>query len=66
MFIRSFITFKDPPRGYDRMEISGTLHFYSGEDKELFFVFDDDVAQQLYKMGDFDVDDQTLAAHTFQ
>ena len=30
------------------MNVSGTLHLYSGEDKELFFVFDDDVAQQLY------------------
>jgi hypothetical protein len=39
------------------MEISGTLHFYSGGDKELFFVFDVDVAQQLYRMEDFDVDD---------
>jgi hypothetical protein len=39
------------------MEISGTLHFYSGEDKELFFVFDDDIAQQLYGEPQFDIDD---------
>jgi hypothetical protein len=39
------------------MDISGTLHFYSGEDKELFFVFDDDVAQQLYTQDEFDIDD---------
>lgn len=39
------------------MEISGTLHFYSGEDRELFFVFDDDIAQQLYNKPEFDIDD---------
>lgn len=39
------------------MNISGTLHFYSGEDKELFFVFDDDVAQDMYRNGKFDIDD---------
>lgn len=39
------------------MDISGTLHFYSGADKELFFVFDDDVAQDLYRLPDFDIDD---------
>jgi hypothetical protein len=38
------------------MNISGTLHFYSGEDRELFFVFDDDVAQQLYNETEFDID----------
>ena len=30
------------------MNISGTLHLYSGKDRELFFTFDDDVAQELY------------------
>jgi hypothetical protein len=39
------------------MYISGTLHFYSGEDRELFFVFDDDVAQQLYSDPEFAMDD---------
>jgi hypothetical protein len=39
------------------MYISGTLHFYSGEDRELFFVFDDDVAQQLYSDPAFAIDD---------
>lgn len=39
------------------MNVSGTLHFYSGADKELFFVFDDDVAQDLYKEAEFDLDD---------
>src|SRR5216684_5660933 len=38
------------------MNVSGTLHLYSGEDRELFFVFDDDVAQQLTAAGDFDLD----------
>jgi hypothetical protein len=38
------------------MNVSGTLHFYSGADKELFFVFDDDVAQGLYSEGEFDLD----------
>lgn len=38
------------------MQISGTLHFYSGEDRELFFVFDDDIAQKLYDQPEFDVD----------
>jgi hypothetical protein len=40
------------------MNVSGTLHLYSGEDRELFFVFDDDVAQQLYRMNDFDMEDK--------
>jgi hypothetical protein len=39
------------------MDISGTLHFYSGQDKELFFVFDDDVAQPLYRRPEFDIED---------
>lgn len=39
------------------MDISGTLHFYSGADKELFFVFDDDIAQELYTHSDFDLED---------
>ena len=39
------------------MDISGTLHFYSGERKELFFVFDDDVAQQLYSIAEFNISD---------
>lgn len=38
------------------MNISGTLHLYSGEDKELFFVFDDELAQPLYRQRAFDVD----------
>lgn len=38
------------------MNISGTLHFYSGEDRELFFVFDDDAAQLLYDNPAFDID----------
>jgi hypothetical protein len=40
------------------MEISGTLHLYSGEDRELFFTFDDDVAQNLYAASNFDIDDK--------
>jgi len=36
--------------------ISGTLHLYSGPDRELFFTFDDWVAQDLYASGDFDLD----------
>src|ERR1041385_6233603 len=39
------------------MNVSGSLHFYSGEDKELFFVFDDVVAQQMYRDTDFKIDD---------
>lgn len=39
------------------MNVSGTLHFYSGDDKELFFVFDDDVAQELYTRPEFDLAD---------
>lgn len=39
------------------MDVSGTLHFYSGADKELFFVFDDDVAQELYREEEFDLND---------
>jgi hypothetical protein len=40
------------------MDISGSLHVYSGKKKrELFFVFDDDVAQVLYKMDEFDIDE---------
>jgi len=38
------------------MNVSGTLHLYSGEDRELFFVFDDDMAQELTGTGDFDPD----------
>jgi hypothetical protein len=37
------------------MDISGTLHLYSGEDRELFFTFDDDVAQDLYSTSHFDI-----------
>lgn len=40
------------------MNIRGTLHLYSGGRDELFFVFDDDVAQLLYDMGEFDIDDK--------
>lgn len=39
------------------MDVSGTLHFYSGDDEELFFVFDDDVAQILYANTKFDIED---------
>ncbi len=39
------------------MNISGTLHLYSGDDREMFFVFDDDVAQLLYRMDDFEIGD---------
>lgn len=39
------------------MDISGTLHFYSGERKEFFFVFDDDIARQLYNVPEFNVAD---------
>lgn len=39
------------------MDVSGSLHFYSGDDKELFFVFDDVVAQDLYRDGEFKIDD---------
>lgn len=39
------------------MNISGTLHFYSGDDKELFFVFDDEVAQEMYRNEEFDIED---------
>jgi hypothetical protein len=40
------------------MDISGSLHVYSGKKKrELVFVFDDDVAQVLYKMDEFDIDE---------
>lgn len=39
------------------MNVSGTLHFYSGKHKEFFFVFDDIVAQRLNKDVRFDVDD---------
>ena len=46
------------------MDVSGTLHFYSGNRKELFFVFDDDVAQELYDLPDFDITDPaTRRAH---
>jgi hypothetical protein len=41
------------------MEISGTLHLYSGKRRELFFVFDDDVAQQLYNLAGFNVEDKS-------
>ena len=37
------------------MNVSGSLHFYSGDDKELFFVFDDVVAQDMYLDGEFDI-----------
>jgi hypothetical protein len=40
------------------MDISGTLHLYSGEDRELFFTFDDDVAKDLYAAPHFDLDDK--------
>jgi hypothetical protein len=39
------------------MDISGTLHLYSGDRYELFFVFDDDIAQQLYGIDEFEIDD---------
>ena len=39
------------------MNISGTLHLYSGEDRELFFVFDDYIAQELYNIAEFKLDD---------
>ncbi len=39
------------------MDVSGTLHFYSGDARELFFAFDDDVAQRLYGKSGFDIDD---------
>lgn len=39
------------------MNVSGTLHFYSGDHEELFFVFDDDVAQQLYADPRFRIED---------
>lgn len=38
------------------MNISGTLHLYSGADGELFFVFDDEFAQALYRTGEFRID----------
>jgi hypothetical protein len=39
------------------MNVSGTLHLYSGKKKrEMFFTFDDDVAQKLYRMANFDDD----------
>lgn len=40
------------------MDVSGTLHLYSGEDRELFFTFDDVIAQNLYEMPDFDIEDK--------
>src|SRR5262245_59249246 len=39
------------------MNVSGSLHLYSGDDKELFFVFDDVVAQDMYRDSQFDIDD---------
>ncbi len=39
------------------MDVSGTLHFYSGDDRELFFVFDDVVAQGMYDDSRFKIDD---------
>jgi hypothetical protein len=39
------------------MNVSGSLHFYSGDDRELFFVFDDVVAQDMYRDSRFDIDD---------
>lgn len=39
------------------MNVSGSLHFYSGDDKELFFVFDDDIAQDMYRNRKFNIDD---------
>jgi hypothetical protein len=39
------------------MNVSGSLHFYSGDDKELFFVFDDVVAQDMYRDSKFNIDD---------
>src|SRR4051812_46203962 len=44
------------PAGGD-MQINGTLHLYSGDRRELFFVFADSVAQQLYKNPALDIDD---------
>lgn len=38
------------------MNISGTLHLYSGADGELFFVFDDEFAQVLYRSGEFRIE----------
>ena len=40
------------------MNISGTLHLYSGDDKELFFTFDDDIAQELYSNPRFKIKDK--------
>jgi hypothetical protein len=40
------------------MNISGTLHLYSGHDRELFFTFDDEVARELYSSSAFDIDDK--------
>jgi len=39
------------------MNVSGSLHLYSGDDKELFFVFDDAVAQDMYRDSQFNIDD---------
>ena len=39
------------------MNVSGSLHLYSGDDKELFFVFDDVVAQDMYRDSKFNIDD---------
>jgi len=39
------------------MIVSGSLHFYSGDDKELFFVFDDVVAQDMYRNDAFVIND---------
>jgi len=38
------------------VDISGTLHIYSGDRRELFFVFDDEIAQVLYAMDEFEID----------
>ncbi len=39
------------------MNVSGSLHFYSGDSKEFFFVFDDIVAQGMYRDARFNIDD---------
>ena len=39
------------------MNVSGTLHLYSGPDREMFFVFDDDVAQHEKAISAFNPDE---------
>ena len=50
--------FKAEPYARRVMDVSGTLHLYSGDDRELFFTFDDEVARDLYSSSDFDIDDR--------